>query len=594
MSSSTRLVWDAMGAQRRRLTLAAFVGVLASTSVVALLGVSAWLIARAAEMPPVLTLTVAAVMVRAFALGRAVFRYAERIIGHDAAFRGLASLRVAVYDGMERITPLGMTRYARGDLLSRLVTDVDAALDLPLRVVLPWVQATVVTAGTVAVLTIMLPGSGLLTGVTAVLALVLVPALAAALAARFERAIAPARSALASTIVTSLTAVADLTALGRVTSVRARIAEQDADVTAAVRRESTSIGMAAGLMTALLGIAVIGAVLTGTPAVRDGRLAPVMLAVVALLPLALFDVLSTLPGAALALQRLRGSTDRIAEIITAPQIVPDPSEPSALPAAGALHIRGLHAGWTGVDVLHDIDLDISFGDRLAVVGPSGAGKSTLAAVLMRFIDYRGSVTIGGVELKACIGDDVRAHIGMLDQAPHLFDTSIAENIRLGRPGIDDDHIRAAIDVVELGDWVRSLPRGIDEPVGQFGTAVSGGQAQRIAVARLLVEPRPLLVVDEPTEHLDVVTTASVQRALDELARGRTLITITHRLSGLRDTDAVVVVDDGRVVERGTAAELAGSNGWFAEQLKQERADEAMLGWLAAIPEGVGVPRPLGG
>ena len=584
-----------MGSQRRRLTLAAFVGVLASASVVALLGVSAWLIARAAEMPPVLTLTVAAVMVRAFALGRAVFRYAERIIGHDAAFRGLTSLRVAVYDGLERIAPFGMTRYARGDLLSRLVADVDAALDLPLRIVLPWVQATVVAAGTVAALVFMLPGSGALTGVTAVLALVVVPVLAAALAARFERAIAPARSALASTVVTSLTAVADLTALGGVTSVRRRIAQQDADVTVAVRRESTSVGVAAGLMTALLGIAVTGALLIGTPAVREGRLAPVMLAVVALLPIALFDVLSTLPSAALALQRLRGSTDRIAEIVTAAPLVPDPAQPSTLPPAGALRIRDLRAGWTdATDVLHGIDLDVPVGGRLAVVGPSGAGKSTLAAVLMRFVEYRGSVAIDGIELAACAGDDVRAHVGLLDQAPHLFDTSIAENVRLGRPGIDDDDIRAALDAVELGEWTHTLPRGIDEPVGQFGTSISGGQAQRIAVARLLVDPRPLLVVDEPTEHLDAITTASVQRALDRLAQGRTLITITHRLSGLPASDAVVVIDGGRVVQRGTAGELAATDGWFATQLQQERADEAMLSRLSAIPEGVGVPRPLGG
>ena len=583
-----------MGAQRRRLTLAAFVGVLASASVVALLGVSAWLIARAAEMPPVLSLTVAAVLVRAFALGRAVFRYAERIIGHDAAFRGLTSLRVAVYDGLERIAPVGMTRYARGDLLSRLVADVDAALDLPLRVVLPWAQATVVTAGTVAALTFMLPGSGLLTGVTAVLALVAVPALAAALAARFERAIAPARSALTSTVVTSLTAVADLTALGGVGGVRRRIAEQDADVTTAVRRESTSIGIAAGLMTALLGVAVTGALLIGTPAVREGRLTPVMLAVVALLPIALFDVLSTLPSAALALQRLRGSTDRIAEIVTAPQLVPDPAIPATLSPQGSLRIRDLHAGWTEVDVLHGIDLDVPVGGRLAIVGPSGAGKSTLAAVLMRFVEYRGSVTIDGVELSACAGDDVRAHIGLLDQAPHLFDTSIAENIRLGRLGVDDDDIRTALNAVDLGEWVRALPRGVDEPIGQFGTSISGGQAQRIAVARLLVDPRPLLVVDEPTEHLDAVTTASVQHALDALAGGRTLITITHRLSGLRESDLVVVLDGGRVVERGMAGDLAAGEGWFAVQLQQERADEAMLGWLATIPEGVGVPKPLGG
>lgn len=582
-----RGLWEAMRDQRRLLVVAAIVGALASACAVALLGTSAWLISRAAEAPPVLTLTMAAVMVRAFALGRAVLRYAERLIGHDAAFRGLTGLRVRVFEGLERIAPRGA--FAGGDLLARLVGDIDAALDLPLRIVLPWAQAALVAGGTVAFVAFVLPDDGLLLALVALATLTLAPWAAARMARRFERRIAPQKGALASTVVTALTACADLAALGATGSAVAHAGEQDAALSRAIGREARSVGAAAAMNTVLMGIAVTGALALAIPAVSDGRLAPVWLAVVALLPIAYVDVVSTLPTAALALQRLRGSAARVDEVIEAPSAVAEPVAPHTVPIAfTGIVMTGMSAGWDA-PVLRDLSLTIAPRGRIAIVGPSGSGKSTLAAVLARFLDYDGSVTMSGVELRDADPDEVRSRIAVLTQRAHLFDTTIAENIRLGRAGIDDDAVAAAIDAVGLRAWVDELPHGMGTRVGALGQQVSGGQAQRIALARLLVVPAPVVLLDEPTEHLDPVTAAQVQAAIDTAFAGAALVQVTHRLAPIRDTDLVVVIEDGRITQQGSRAELAGRPGWFADQLARESADEAMRALIAGLPIGMGVP-----
>ena len=323
--SPTRRMWTAMGTERRELALAGIVGMLASLSAVALLGTSAWLISRAAEAPPVLTLTVAAVMVRAFALGRAVLRYVDRLIGHDAAFRGLTALRVAVYDRLEVLAPVGLARFARGDLLNRLVADVDAALDLPLRVVLPWVQAALVSAATVAFCVWLVPDAGIVIGIVAVIALTLSPIAVARLAAGVERAVAPTRAVLSERVVIALDASPDLLVYGRVPDAQRSIDDVDASLTSLARRSAFALGFGGGTTTFLQGIAVVGALTLSIPRVVDGPLEPVWLAVIALVPLALFEVTGVLPSAALALNRVRGSADRLAAVEDQPDPVTRPA-----------------------------------------------------------------------------------------------------------------------------------------------------------------------------------------------------------------------------------------------------------------------------
>lgn len=595
-----REMWRAMGTQRWRLAAAALFGVIAAASTVALMGTSGWLISYAAEMPPVLSLSVAAVMVRSFALSRSVFRYLERLVGHDAAFRGLTDLRVTIYERLERLSPVGLMRFGRGDLLARLVADVDAALDLPLRVVLPWVQAAFVSAATVAFLAWLVPGgpalsglpsAGLALGIVLIIGLVVVPWIVARIAARAERRLAPARGALSACVVSSLDGAADLLAFGAVDAALADIDRRDAQLTAVAKRESAGLGFGVGLSTALQGTAVVVCLVAAIPAVADGSLAPVWLAVAALLPLAAYDIVSTLPTSALAYQRVRGSAERINEVLDAPDPVHDPREPEPMPRPPLpLRCRGLEAAWTHEPVLRGIDLDLASGERIAVVGPSGAGKSTLAMVLLRFLDYSGSVELCGAEMRALDGDAVREEVGMLTQDAHVFDTTVRENLHLGAPHASDDELRAVLARVGLAGWLTHLPRGLDTDLGPHGAAISGGERQRLALARLLLAERRLLVLDEPTEHLDPQTADSLTDDLLAVTAGRSTLLITHRLRGLDRVDRVVVLISGQVRAVGTHAELVAQGGWYAERWRaeQERGDLAAL--IETIPAGTALTR----
>ena len=598
-----REMWRAMGTQRWRLAAAALFGVIAAASTVALLGTSGWLISYAAELPPVLSLSVAAVMVRSFALSRSVFRYLERLVGHDAAFRGLTDLRVTIYERLERLSPVGLLRFGRGDLLARLVADVDAALDLPLRVVLPWVQAAVVSAATVAFLAWLVPGAGLALGIVLVIGLVVVPWIVARIAARTERRLAPTRGALSASVVSSLDGAADLLAFGAVDAALADIGRRDAELTAVAKRESAGLGLGVGLSTALQGVAVVACLVAAIPAVVDGRIGPAWLAVAALLPLAAYDIVATLPTSALAYQRVRGSAERLNEVLGAPDPVHDPRQADPVPRPPLpLRCRGLQASWPGGSaepplsgrtdepVLRGVDLDLGAGERVAVVGPSGAGKSTLAMVLLRFLDYSGSVELSGTDMHALEGDAVREEVGLLTQDAHIFDTTVRENLHLGAPRATDDELRAVLARVGLAGWLTHLPRGLDTDLGPHGAAISGGERQRLALARLLLAERRLLVLDEPTEHLDPQAADALTDDLLTVTAGRSTLLITHRLRGLDRVDRVVVLIAGQVRAVGTHEELVAQGGWYAERWRaeQERGDLAAL--IEGIPAGTALVR----
>lgn len=594
-STPVRRLWQAMRAQRRELAGAAALGALATGSAVALMGFSAWLISAASTQPPVLTLTVAASMVRAFALGRAVFRYAERLVGHDAAFRGLTGLRAEVYTRLERLAPVGLARFARGDLLARLVADVDTALDLPLRVVLPWVQAALVSVLTVAFVAWLLPGAGLVLGVAVVLGLAVVPWVTAATGARAQARLAPARGELSAAVVSTLAGAPDLLAFGATDRAVARTARLDQRLTDLAQRESAVLGTGAGLGALVQGAAVVGTLLLAVPAVREGRLEPVWLAVVALLPLAVYDALATLPSSALALQKVRASALRIADVVDARLPVTDPDPARPLPSGPyPLNVDALTAAWRPGEepTLHEVSLELPPGRRVAVVGPSGAGKSTLAAVLLRFLDYdAGTVTLAGVPLRELDGDQVRGVVGLLGQDAHVFDTTVAANLRLGDPDASDEALREVLARVRLAGWLHDLPGGLDAEVGEFGARMSGGERQRLALARLLLADRPVLVLDEPTEHLDPATADALTDDLLDLTRGRSTLLVTHRLRGLDRVDRVVVLVDGRVQASGTHEQVLAAGGWYADRWRAEAEQLDLAALTATVPAGTAAHGP---
>ncbi|GHA97838.1 MULTISPECIES: thiol reductant ABC exporter subunit CydD [Streptomyces] len=568
-------VREAAGAQHGKLGLALLLGSLAVGSSVGLMAVSGWLISRASEQPPVLYLMVAVTATRAFGTGRAVFRYAERLVSHDAVLRMLAELRVAVYRGLERIAPAGLRTTRRGDLLSRLVSDVDALQDYWLRWLLPAGTALAVGTAAVGFTGWLLPEAGAVLAVGLLLAGVGVPLVSGACARHAERRLAPARSALAVRVADLLAGTAELTVAGALPARKELVRGADAALTRIASRAATATALGGGLSALLCGLTVVGAAAVALPAVYDGRLAGVELAVVVLTPLAAFEAVTGLPLAVQYRQRIKRSAERVYEVLDAPVPVREPVTPAETPGTPfPLVVRGLSARYEGAghDALASVDLTLTAGKRVAVVGPSGSGKTTLAQGLLRFLDAReGTYRLGGVEASALDGDTVRTFVGLCAQDAHVFDSSIRENLRLARTGATDDELRDALAGARLLSWVQSLPDGLDTPVGEHGARLSGGQRQRLALARALLADFPVLVLDEPAEHLDLATADALTADLLAATRGRTTVLITHRLGGLDAVDEILVLDGGRVVQQGPYAALAAQDGPLRRMLEREQA-----------------------
>lgn len=604
-----------------RLTLAGLLGALAVGCAVGLMAVSGWLISRAAEQPPVLTLMVAVTATRTFGIGRAVFRYVERLVSHDAVLRLLADLRVAVYRRLERLAPAGLRHTRQGDLLSRLVADVDSFQDYFLRWLLPVGVAAVVGTAAVAFTGWLLPAAGAALAVGLLLAGVAVPALTALVARRTERQLAPARGTLATRITDVLTGTAELTVSGALPRRLAAVRRADQELTRLAAGSAAAGGLGAGLGTLVAGLTVTATAWLGASATADGRLPGLWLATVVLTSLAAFEAVTGLPEAVRQRQRVRRSAERVYEVLDAPAPVHEPDQPPSavsgdavaaeavagdtvaadavlgeavagdavsgeavaadavsVPAApGTVALRGLTARYPSQPpgarpALDGLDLELAPGRRTVVVGPSGSGKTTLAQVLLRFLDpAAGSYHLAGRDALGLSGDEVRRTVGLCAQDAHLFDSSLRENLRLARPTATDGELREALAAARLLDWVDTLPRGLDTLVGEHGSHLSGGQRQRLALARALLADFPVLLLDEPAEHLDLDTADALTRDLLAATEDRTTVLITHRLAVLAEVavDEVLVLDEGRVVQRGRYRDLAAVDGPFRRLLQRE-------------------------
>lgn len=542
-----------------RLVLAVLAGAGAAAAAVGLAATSAWLIARAAEQPPVLYLFTAVTAVRAFGIARGVLRYAERVAAHDAAFRVLGELRADVYARLARLAPAGLGELRTGDLLARLVGDVDSLADVWLRVLLPYAGTGIVALGAVLLVGSLVPGAGVALAVGVLVTAVGAPLAAAAAARLADARLAPARGALADAAVDLLRGAPELLATGAAPRALAGMVAVDARLAAVERRVAAGAGVGSVVAGLAAGASTWAALVLGIVALREGWLAGVALAVVALTPIAVHEVVAPLVPAARALPGLAAAARRVVDVLDRPDPVPEPVDPVAVPAGSlGLRARGLRLRYPAADrdALGPLDLDLEPGARAIVTGPSGSGKSTLAAACLRFLDPAGGTLEllgpgGRVDLAAAAGDEVRRAIGLCEQDPHVFDATVADNLRLARPGASDEELLAACREAQLGGWVASLPEGLATPVGEHGARLSGGQRQRLALARALLADVRILVLDEPTEHLDEPTARAFVADLEAGARDRTVVVLTHR-PGLFDAATWL-----RAADLGTDGSAAG-------------------------------------
>ncbi len=543
MTAATRSRW-------RLLAASVALGAGAVLAGVGLLATSGYLISRAAQRPEILALGVAIAAVRALAIARAALRYGERLVSHDLAFHTLADLRARFFDRLVPLVPGGLPGLGRGDLLSRFVADVDRQQDLYLRALGPVAVAVVAGAASVLIALLMAPAAAAVLAVGLLAGGVLVPLLTRAAARTAGRRQAAARAALTTTIVEVAGGAAELAMAGREREWIARADRQGAALARIQRRDALAGGLAGGLTTAVTGLTAAGVALVAIPAVRADQLAGVLLAAVVLLAIAAFEAVRPLAAAAASIDACAAAATRIEGVLDAPPAVADPPAPAAPPDAGPLELRGVRFRYApdGPWLLDGADLRLEPGRAVALLGPSGCGKTTLAELLVRFRDpAAGTVTLGGVGLRALAQDDLRAAVCLGSQEAYLFAGTLAENLAIARPGATDADLERALARAGLGPWLASLPEGLRTAVGEHGAKVSGGQRRRIAAARLLLSPARFLIADEPAAHLDPEGGAALMAELAAEARaGRGVLVIAHEPYGLEAFDDVLVLDRGRL------------------------------------------------
>jgi ATP-binding cassette, subfamily C, bacterial CydCD len=465
---------------------------------------------------------------------------------------------------------------------------VDALQDHFLRWLLPACAAAVAGLVAVAFTGTVLPAAGAVLAVGLLAAGVAVPALTGVISRRTERQLAPARAILSTRVVELLTGTDELTVSGALPARKDATGAADSSLTRLATRSAAATALGSGLAVLACGLTVTAAAWAGAGALHAGSLDGVWLAAVVLTPLAAFEAVNGMPLAVQHRQRALRSAERVQDILDAPAPVREPALPEPAPASPyPLRLRALTARYPDRDSgsgpdgsrpedhqvpppLADFDLELTPGRRVAVVGASGSGKTTLAQTLLRFLDaHSGSYTLGGVPATDLHSDTVRRFVGLCAQDAHIFDSSLRENLRLARTDATDADLHRALADARLDSWTDTLPQGLDTLVGEHGARLSGGQRQRLALARALLAGHPVLVLDEPAEHLDLPTADALTADLLAVTEGRTTVLITHRLKGLDAVDEVIVLDGGRTAERGTYAELAAADGPFSRMLARE-------------------------
>ena len=588
---SLRRAVGLLNLDRSRFALAVVAGTAGMASAVALSGLAAWLIARASQMPDVVALGVAPVAVRLFGISRSVLRYCERLVSHDTALRGMGALRTRLYESLASARTDTVAGLRRGDVLARVGSDIDAVGDLVVRAYLPAAVAAVLGAATCLGVGVVYWPAGLIL-LACLLLSGLVGPLATIRSARIaEQARQRQATELSAEVLAVLEGAPELSVSGRLAGSMRQVASREESLTRLRDRAAVPAAIAAAVDVAAMGLAVLGNLVVGGSAVSAGQLAPVWLAVIVLVPLAAFEATSALGPASVQLVRSAGAACRIVELIeasaasgsatsSAPLELPEPSAQGPY-----LKARGLAVGWPGGPVVAEgIDLDLRVGRRVAIVGPSGIGKSTLLATLAGLLEPRGgTLTLDGVPPWQAAHSEVAARVCLTAEDAHVFHTSVLENLRVARGDVTPTEAGELLSRAGLGRWLEALPEGVETIIGTDATTLSGGERRRLLLARALAAPAPLMLLDEPGEHLDALT---ADRLVTDLLtagdQGRGTLLVTHRLSALEHADEVLVMGrrpqatgeqaPATILHRGSHRELQDVSETYRWSLSQEDQD----------------------
>lgn len=556
MNKAIRLI-SIIGTAWPAMLLAAIFACLTIGSNIGLLAVSAYLISSAALHPSITELSMAIVGVRFFGISRAVFRYLERYVSHDATFRLLGAVRVWFYAKLERLAPARLMEWQSGELLSAIVSDVETLKEFYLRVLAPPLVAIIILTGTCLFLSrYNISVVYLLIGAFIIAGLVL-PVVVEFLQKNTGHELVAVRSELRSKFIDSMTGITELAAFEKT--------QQQAQVINQVNNRLLSLQSRVVKLSALteaLGLFVVNstvwlALWIMIPLVETREINGIYLAVIVLTVQSSFEAVLSLPLAIHYLSESMAAAGRLFGIVdTKPTVCERGGIEDISDKKIVVEKLSFSYSCQGPLVLDEVSFSLDVGQRIGIVGPSGAGKSTLLHLFLRFWDYQhGSIRLGGHELKEYNAGQLRAAFGVVSQQTHLFNASIRDNILLAKPTASEKQLNQAIDHAELRSFIESLPQGYDTMVGQNGYALSGGERQRIAIARALLKDAPILILDEPTVGLDALTEQSIMETIKKLMAGRTTIMITHRLMGLEVMDQILVFDSGRIVEQGSQTEL---------------------------------------
>ena len=556
----TRRLLELLTGHRRLVLAGILLGFLAIGANVALMATSAYLISRAVLVTNVADIALVVTTVRVLAIGRASFRYLERYVTHRVTFDVLADLRVWFFAAIEPLAPAGLATHRRGELLGRIVADIDTLEDFYVRLVSPPIVAGLVTAVTAAFLGLFEPILGVILVVFMVVTGVVLPVAARRLSRIAARTLIETRAELRASVVDELAGMADLVALDRTSWHRDHTLALGAATDTALADLARVRAWAGALSTIVAGLAAVTILGIGASLVDQGRIDGVWLAALPLAALAAFEAMGPLAQAVALQDANETAARRLFALIDAPSLVIDPTKPATIDHAHGqadigIELRGVTFRY-GADeplVLNDCTLEVPAGTSLAVLGPSGSGKTTLVNLLARFWDPEsGAVCIGGADLRHARGEDIRSLVSVVEQDVHLFDATVRDNLAVADRDATDAAIEAACRLAGIHDTVAALPAGYETWIGEGGLLLSAGERQRLAIARALLKDAPIVILDEATANLDVETERNLLASLREHFTGRTVLAITHREAVAASMDRTVRLDAGRVVANSAA------------------------------------------